>query len=207
MVSQAKGGCKECGSKTHTAMYHKPKKPLKRTAIKKTSPKRKPTMRDVNKKLKDGGKLTKRELKIQYDKQKEKAWKAFSYFIRIRDSLATTGTIEWCVCITCNVRGDSEPKPFGHIQAGHGVGGRRNAVLFHEEIVNGQCDHCNSNGARGGLAGDYGNYAIALIKRYGLEHTEALQRLKTAHKDYSYQDLVDIEEEYKNKVKELLNGR
>lgn len=160
-------------------------------------------MRDVNKKLKLGGTLTKRELKVQYDKQKERAWKAFSYFIRIRDSLATTGTTEFCVCITCNVRGDSTPKPFSRIQAGHGVGGRRNAVLFHEQIVNGQCDHCNSKVSRGGLGGDYGNYAIALIKMYGLEHTEALQRLKTAHKDYSYQDLVDIEKEYINKVNKL----
>ena len=33
MVSQAKGGCKECGSMIHTKMYHNPKTPIKRTGI------------------------------------------------------------------------------------------------------------------------------------------------------------------------------
>lgn len=208
-------------------MYHKPKKPIARTAIKKLSvggyvsksktligdnsyvipkknpAKKKPTMRDVNRKLKDGSKLTKKDLKIQYDNQKDKAWSAFSYYIRIRDSLATTGTTEYCVCITCEVRGDLNPKPFANIQAGHAVGGRRNAVLFHEEIVNGQCNYCNGQ-SNGCLAGDYGNYAIALIKRYGIEHTEELQRLKFAFKDYSYEDLVEIQRLYEEKTKLLI---
>jgi hypothetical protein len=202
-------------------MYHKPKKPIARTAIKqkplggspqsglknikKKPTKKKPTMRDINRKLKDGSKLTKKDLKIQYDSQKEKAWKAFSYYVRIRDSLATTGSTDYCVCITCEVRGDTAPKPFASIQAGHAVGGRRNAVLFHEEIVNGQCNYCNGQ-SNGCLAGDYGNYAIALIKRYGIEYTEELQRLKFAYKDYSYTDLVEIQWLYEEKTKLLIGG-
>jgi hypothetical protein len=200
--------CKECQSIYHTKAFCPltAKKPIKRTAIKPKATKKKPTMRDVNRKLKEALRLTKQDLKVQYDDQKDKAWKAFSLYIRTRDSLATTGTTEYCVCITCEVRGDAVPKPFSSIQAGHAVGGRRNAVLFHEEIVNGQCNYCNGQ-SRGCLAGDYGNYAIALIKRYGIEHTEELQRLKYAYKDYSYKDLLDIEHGYKEKVSTLIGNK
>lgn len=203
MVSQAKGGCKECGSMTHTKMYHNPKTPIKRTEIKM---KHTPLWEGVSKK--DFDPVTylpkpKRKKRSDRSKAKDKAWDAFSMYIRIRDSLATTGTTDYCICITCNERGDSAPKEFKHIQAGHAVGGRGNAVLFHEEITNGQCDYCNGQG-KFGLSGDYGNYALALIKRHGLEHTQALQRLKGTTKVYKTHDFIEIEQRYKEKLKELL---
>lgn len=200
--------CKECGSIYHTAMYHKPRKPIKRTAIEV-----KPSEMFAHNKLPvfdeaSGGFITvftkpKRKKKTPRASAKDKAWSTFSMYIRVRDSLATTGTTDYCVCITCNERGDSDPKEFKHIQAGHAVGGRGNAVLFNEEITNGQCDYCNGQG-RFGLSGDYGNYALALIKRYGLEHTEALQRLKGTTKVYKTHDFVEIEQRYKEKLAELI---
>lgn len=199
MVSQAKGGCKECGSMTHTLIYHN-RKPIKRST---------PSYIDsegvlnVSSGLQDVFVKKPRKKRSDRAKAKDNAWTAFSMYIRIRDSLATTGTTDYCVCITCNERGDSEPKEFKHIQAGHAVGGRGNAVLFHEEITNGQCDYCNGQG-KFGLSGDYGNYALALIKRYGLEHTQALQRLKGTTKIYKTHDFIEIEQRYKEKTRALL---
>jgi len=104
----------KCLSPFHTAMYHKPRTPLKRTAIKPKNHIAKPSKLIAKPRKKKSPRAS----------AKDSAWNAFSYYIRIRDSLATTGNIYQCVCITCNERGDSEPKDFKHIQAGHAVGGR-----------------------------------------------------------------------------------
>ena len=103
--------CKICSSVYHTA--HKcpqnleAKKKHLDTLKKMTSKpkKRKPTLTQINKKLKEGGTLTIAEKKIQYNKQKDKAWKAFATFIRHRDCLATTGTFERGLCVTCEFAG------------------------------------------------------------------------------------------------------
>lgn len=180
--------CKICSSIYHTAAFcpTKQRKPLQRTVIKKTVSK--------STKIK----------KLTRAKAKENAWNAFSKYIRHRDSLATTGTIEYCICITCNERGDSSWKPYKSIQAGHAIGGRGNAVLFHEEIVWGQCGYCNQKPPYG-LGGDYGNYAIALIKKYGLEHVETLQSLKGTELKYTLNDFIEIEQRYKEKLAILLS--
>jgi len=197
MVSQAKGGCKDCGSMTHTAVYHnrKPIKPRLYTASS-TGTTSESTIYFTVKKS--------RKKRTPRAKAKDAAWAAFSLFIRIRDSLATTGTIEACVCITCNERGYSEPKDFKHIQAGHAIGGRKSSILFHEEITNGQCDYCNAQG-KFGLSGDYGNYAAALIKKYGLEHYRELQALARTTVQYKTNDFVEIAELYKEKTRALLS--
>lgn len=190
--------CKKCGQEGHYGIncLNTPRKPIKSTK------KRKPTIAQINKKLKDGGNLTKAEEKIQYKKQKDRAWKAFSDWVRNSECLASTGTFERGICVTCNVAGRPDEFPYAKLQAGHAVGGRGNAVLFHEDIVHIQCSNDNRQGA-GGLSGDYGNYMTYLVRKYGLEHAESLQRLKTAYKAYSYQDLVEIERLYKEKLEEL----
>lgn len=65
---------------------------------------------------------------------KDKAWKAFSTYIRTRDSIKTTGGVDFCRCITCK-----KIYEYKQTQAGHFVPGRSNSVLFKEDIVNGQC--------------------------------------------------------------------
>lgn len=212
--------CKLCGSVFHTKMKCPQNEETKAKALatqkrmaekqrlkqaqkpRVVVKKRKPTLAQIKKKIAHGGSLTVAEKKIQYKKQKDKAWSAFSTYIRHRDCLATTGTFERGTCVTCVVRGDYTEYPYSRIQAGHAVGGRGNAVLFHEEIVWGQHDHCNSQ-SHGGLSGDYGNYMTFLVRKYGLEHAESLQRLKNAYKDYTYEDLVLIEQEYKDKLEHL----
>lgn len=199
--------CKLCGSVFHTKF----KCPQNKQAVEKhratlkrmsTVKKKKPTLEQINKKLKEGGTLTIAEKKIQYNKQKEKAWKAFSDWVRHKECLETTGTFERGICVTCNVSGRPDEFPYEKLQAGHAVGGRKNAVLFHEDIVHIQCMNDNRQG-NGGLAGDYGNYMAYLVRKYGLEHAEALQRLKNAYKEITYDDLVEIEKKYKDKLEHL----
>lgn len=181
--------CKHCGSETHLSLscFNAPRKHLKRVAIKSTTNRKK-------------------SAKTPRQSAKDKAWKAFSDYIRLRDSLATTGTPDACICVTCSVRGDNSWKPYKSIQAGHAVGGRGNAVLFHEELVNGQCGYCNRKPPMG-LGGDYGNYAIFLVEKYGIDHARELQRLRhNTEVKYKVHDFIEVEQKYKHKRLALLDG-
>lgn len=188
--------CKTCGKRSYNeyCMQHKPRTPIKtRSKPLQATRTSKPTSNSSKAKTKP----------IKRSKAKDRAWKAFSDYIRLRDCLATTGTREYGICITCSERGDSSWKPYKDLQAGHAVGGRGNAVLFHEQLVSIQCGYCNRKPPMG-LGGDYGNYAIALIKRYGLEQVEEWQKLRhdTSVK-YSIADLLEIEQKYKEKLLHL----
>ena len=194
MVGMKEPKCTICGGKHYqTFCNKKPKKPIKSRskAVKRSKP------------LKSKKGITKPKKKTR-SQLKDKAWKAFSDYIRLRDCLATTGTTTHAICITCKVRGDNSWKEYKDIQAGHAIGGRTNAILFHEELVNGQCRYCNRQ-APYGLGGDYGNYAIALIERYGLEHYKELQKLRFATLKISTKELEEIEQKYKDKLKTLQN--
>lgn len=125
---------------------------------------------------------------------KDAAWKAFSTYIRTRDALKTTGGTEYCRCITCN-----RVKPYKKTHAGHGIGGRTNSVLFHEQIVNGQCDYCNVF-----KSGNYEIYASVLINKYGAEKYQEFVALKKVALKYSAQDYREVERIYKEKTKKLL---
>ena len=201
-MSQENKLCPICGEIGHSKFYCR-NKPIDFTKqyenAKKIANKLKKPLEDIA----TGKKLKKRKVKSLRSKAKDDAWDSFSRYIRTRDSLKTTGTLTYCVCVTCRERGDDVPKEYKHIQAGHAVGGRGNAILFHEEIVNGQCDYCNSQGAFG-LKGDYGNYAIYLVKEYGIEHAQELQRLKGTYKKYTIKDLIEIKSIYDGKYRELL---
>jgi len=130
---------------------------------------------------------------------KKEAWRVFSIYIRTRDCLKTTGTTERGTCITCN-----EMKLFKQLQAGHFVGGRGNAVLFHEEIVNAQCGYCNRKPPMG-LGGNYAQYTLVMIDRHGREKTEEFLNLRHSTKKYSPVDLTEVIETYKRKTQALLD--
>ena len=97
---------------------------------------------------------------MSYKGPKGKAWKAFSDFIRLRDCLKTTGTREYCICVTCKKR-----TSYKNIQAGHAIRGRSNSILLHPDIVHGQCSGCN-------IMGEYAQYSLFMVATYGLEKWE-----------------------------------
>ena len=126
-----------------------------------------------------------------------KAWDAFSKYIRARDAIKTTGTIDYCVCVTC---GRTYPTfGVGCIQAGHFVPGRWNSVLFDEECTNGQCYGCNC-----GQGGMWVEYEAVMVQRHGQDKVDEMKRRKNKSVRYYESDYKDIEDKYKQKLKDLM---
>ena len=125
-----------------------------------------------------------------------KAWKAFSAFIRARDAIKTTGTIDYCACVTC---GRIKPTfGVGCIQAGHFVPGRRNAILFDEECTNGQCYGCNC-----GQGGMWVEYEAVMVNRHGSKKVDEMKQRKHGTIKYTVAEYKKIERKYKQKLKDL----
>ena len=126
---------------------------------------------------------------------KKKAWDAFSKFIRLRDCFATTGTAIVGKCITCG-----KNWRFKQLQAGHAIAGRRNALLFAEDLVFAQCRFCNEH--------DHGKaqlYKAILIEKHSQEWWEnkmAESKIIIPDKDM---DFEGREAEYKRRYVELMN--
>jgi hypothetical protein len=130
---------------------------------------------------------------------KSKAWDAFSAFIRLRDSFKTMGNNFQCRCISCGAIKTTTGT--GCIQAGHFISGRHGAVLFNEDLVHGQCYHCNI-----GLKGNWVKYEAAMIEMYGREKVEEFKKLDKMGSvtiKYTRQDYANIEQKYKQLVKDM----
>ena len=125
--------------------------------------------------------------------KKVTAWRNFSAYIRARDALATTGTLEYCKCITCGM-----VVPIDQIDAGHAIGSRRNGVLFDETIVFGQCRTCNREGG-----GQYEKFKSVLVERNGLEWYESKERARREPVELTDWALMLISKLYLDKYKEL----
>ena len=111
---------------------------------------------------------------------KDKAWKAFSLYIRTRDKK----------CVTCKT-GKAD-------QAGHFIDGRNNAVLFSEKGVHGQCYHCNV-----GLKGNKLEYFIFMEKTYGREVIDQLMEESKQTIQYKPFHFLEIAEKYKALTEKL----
>jgi hypothetical protein len=145
-------------------------------------------------------------VRVWVETEKEKQWKAkktrlkkelmslqdwlklaqmtFNKYIRHRDKGMS--------CISCG----NEPKK---ANAGHfySQGGHSN-VRFHEDNVHLQCEHCNSY-----LSGNLLNYRIGIEKRIGTARLIVLEVIAHETKKWTIQELNEIIETYKRKLKEL----
>jgi hypothetical protein len=124
---------------------------------------------------------------------KKKVWGIFSIFIRTRDCLKTTGCTSWGLCFTCGKR-----YHFKLLQAGHFIPGRHNANLFSEKGVHAQCYNCNVN-----LRGNPLEYRRQIILMYGENADLTLEIEAQQIKKFTAQELQELYEYYKNKVREL----
>ena len=104
------------------------------------------------------------KIKRKGSSAKQTAWKNFSDYIRLRDCLKTTGSADYCKCVTCG-----EIVPYAQIQSGHAISGRTNGILFDEDIVRGQCVRCNCGGG-----GETQAFKRVLVD----EHGEAWYQMK-----------------------------
>ena len=98
-------------------------------------------------------------------------------------------------CISCGI---TNPKEWhgGHFKKAEIYSG----VIFSEENVNKQCSKCNVF-----LGGNELMYRDGLVKKIGLQQVEALEKLANDTRLYKWtkEQLIEIKEEYKWKLKEL----
>lgn len=132
--------------------------------------------------------------KIKKTPIKEKAWDQFSLYIRLKYSDENGMTH----CYTCG--------KYSHykkgIQAGHGIGGRNNAVLFMEEVVRPQCSGCNLWGG-----GKYSIFAEKLIGEYGAKKYAQFVIDSNKTKEMTVSDYEAIFEAYRDLNRQLLEEK
>lgn len=114
--------------------------------------------------------------------------KVFSLYIRKRDANG-----DYFTCITCN-----EIKLFSKADAGHYVSRGYKSLRFDERNVHAQCTKCNRF-----LSGNMDEYTIFMIRRYGVDVLEELNRLKYTVKQFTSQELQDMIDHYKQKLTEF----
>jgi hypothetical protein len=125
----------------------------------------------------------KQDLKTLQDWLKE-AQTIFNKYVRLRD--------QGLNCISCN-------KPPLKKNCGHyfSSGGHSN-VRFDEDNCHLQCEHCNTY-----LSGNLLNYQIGIQKRIGAQKLLELQERAHVTKKWTIDELKNIIEKYKIKVREL----
>lgn len=128
---------------------------------------------------------------LKLSTEKKKAWKAFSLYIRMK-AVTQWGTAE-VPCYTCG-----NFYNWKEIQAGHGIPGRNNAILFLETIVKPQCAPCNI-----WKRGNYALFTRHLIDELGLEEYDRLLNLSQQVVKFTALDYKDIADKYRLKLEAL----
>lgn len=132
----------------------------------------------------------------EISKLKEKAWKQFSRFIRLRDRLEDpeTGFVtDFVKCCTCGV-----VKPWKEMQAGHFIPGRTNSILFDEKCCHAQCGACNVY-----KNGNLIEYWPFMIKKYGMREINRQKKARVKSRKFTEEELVELCGHYKKLADEL----
>lgn len=143
--------------------------------------------------------LGNRPRKTSIKRAKEKAWKAFSEYIRNRDADAK-GYIR---CISCGHEKNKEKIHWRDCDAGHLIPTRRNSILFDELGVNAQCKSCN-----GFLQGNQVGYMTGLANKYGVDKAKAIyddmmHRMRNVSLKLRVSDFQEIQAKYEKMLEEL----
>lgn len=126
--------------------------------------------------------------KITIKKAKKLAWNACSLYIRT--IYYKDGNIE---CYTCGHK-----NLITKTQAGHGIPGRTNAMLFMEEIIRPQCIACNMF-----RRGRYDIFTPKLIEELGIKKYKNLALKANKTIKFTVDELLEIEQHYLAKLWEL----
>ena len=121
---------------------------------------------------------------------KKRLWTLVSKYIRLKYS----DYAGYCSCVTCGAT-----KPYKEMQAGHFIPKKKgNAVYFVEENIHPQCYQCNIN--LGGYGAMYNRF---MLETYGQEKIDELLALAQTKLKFTVNDLLDMEKEYKQRLKEF----
>lgn len=125
---------------------------------------------------------------------KDAAWTEFSKFIRTRDCIRTTLTLDRGVCVTC-----SREYEYKKLQAGHFLAGRTNSILLDEDLVHAQCYGCNM-----GQNGQYVEYFVWMEHTYGRITIDMFRLRKTQAVKLNEQEWRAKAQEYRAKTTRLI---
>lgn len=124
------------------------------------------------------------------DKLKEILDKTFHLFIRLRDA-RKDGTFQ---CISCG-----RILPFERSDCGYYINERHSATRYNEDNCHAQCRTCNFF-----KGGNPEEFRKVLIRKFGEEKVEELERLKndiSKMSETDYQNKIDYYEEQINNLK------
>lgn len=126
-------------------------------------------------------------------KIKKDAWNWCSKYIRLKyaDRNGFVG------CYTCGV-----VKHWKEMQAGHGLSGRGNTILFEEKIICPQCSTCNVF-----KGGNYDVFHVKLEKENGLGFLEKMLKQKHQMKQFTLKEILVIRDKYKKLTEELIKEK
>ncbi len=133
-------------------------------------------------------KITKAKQSKQVKSARDKAWKAFSEYIRRRDN---------GVCVTCGARIwnlELGENCWQAMQAGHF---RHGKFDFDEMNINCQCVRCNHF-----LFGNLGTYALYLLKKYGEDALRELQERDEISDKRTKEEWESLEQDYRRRIQE-----
>lgn len=128
---------------------------------------------------------------------KEKTWKRFSQYVRLRDWAKQLDPDPWTApCVSCRklypIRGQ------GCMQAGHFITRVRGGILFDEKNVHAQCYNCNHT-----LKGNWDAYYDYMLDTYGQETIDDLMARRFDDLNYNPVMLEEMYDEYTKKLGEL----
>lgn len=115
--------------------------------------------------------------------------KAFSRYIRLRDSFRGEAT-----CVTC---GDT--KQWKQMQAGHFYTRGRYPTRWHEDNVHVQCYRCNVL-----LKGNYIKYTRFMLARFGEDLVDELETISLSSIKIPTPTLKEMIEDYEGRVTQML---
>ena len=128
---------------------------------------------------------------------KDRTWKMFSKYIRMRDYAKQDDPEPYIAdCITC---GKGYPiAGQGCLQAGHFITRVRGAILFDERNVHAQCYNCNIR-----LKGATDNYTEYMQRTYGQETIDELMQTRFDDAGFNPVVLEQMYYDYQSKLREL----
>ncbi len=120
---------------------------------------------------------------------------AMSSFARKRDCLASSGNMDWGVCITCQ-----KMVPYSQLDNGHFMDRACMATRFHPKNNNAQCIPCNRFADKATMKESYGH---AVERKWGKGTRDELFELKKQTANFSVEDLLEIARVLRRQYREL----
>ena len=97
-----------------------------------------------------------------------------------------------CQCVTCG-----KHDHYKRMNGGHFIGGRYQSILLIEDNIHVQCVDCNKE-----ESGNRDKYVEFMLETYGPEKVQELRALKHSGYKYTREQLADMRDGYKARIKQ-----